>query len=119
MLLIDDAGRLWRKLWSVRLALAAAALDVVAVATQELLPEHAPPHLVAAAGVLSLAAAVARLVAQPRVTGYTYRVPPPPPTRRSDRSDACRSCMVLLLLVGLGWWALAALALLMGRHHGC
>ena len=65
MKFIEDARHLWLRLWSVRLALLSALLSAAEVAVPYLAPA-APSHLFAIlAGCVALAAAVARIVAQP------------------------------------------------------
>lgn len=64
MRLIDDAGQLWHRLWSVRLSLLAAALSALAAGlamfqTTNLL-------VVILAIVVNLAAGLARLIPQPK-----------------------------------------------------
>lgn len=76
MKLIEDAGDIWHRLWSLRLSLASGAMGAVAAA----LPFAAPDHrsvgfalLVFAAtliaSLLALASAWARLVRQPKLRG--------------------------------------------------
>ncbi|RTL37175.1 MAG: hypothetical protein EKK53_21635 [Burkholderiales bacterium] len=65
--LIDDARSIWHRLWSVRLALISAALSAVEFALPHFAPSERSGAFAATAGVVSLAAAVARLVAQPKV----------------------------------------------------
>lgn len=66
MRLIDDAGKTWHRLWSVRLSLAAGLLGAVDAALPFVAPEHASWRFAALTAGVSLAAAVARLVQQPR-----------------------------------------------------
>ena len=68
MLLIDDARKVFRKAWSVRLALLSAALSAAEFALQYLAPAQSSGRFAALAGVVSLAAALARIVAQPKLT---------------------------------------------------
>jgi hypothetical protein len=65
--LIEGAGRVWSRLWSVRLALLAAVLGALDVGLSYYAPEHASPFYAAGAAFVSFAAAVARIVAQPGV----------------------------------------------------
>lgn len=69
--LIEGAGRVWSRLWSVRLALLAAVLGALDVGLAYYAPEHASPAYAAGAALVSFAAAVARIVAQPSVTSAT------------------------------------------------
>lgn len=71
MIFIADARRIWHRLWSVRLMLLAAVLSAAEFALQ-----LAPDVIAAAIGrgrfaavafVISVGAAVARIVAQPRL----------------------------------------------------
>ncbi len=67
MKLIDDAGRVLRNAWSVRLALLSALFSGLELAIP-FLGDFLPPRLMAAlALVTGVGAAVARLVAQPRL----------------------------------------------------
>ena len=65
MVLIQDAGFLWHKLWSVRLAILSAILSACEFAMQYLAPSHANGSFAVAAFIVSLASGVARIVAQP------------------------------------------------------
>lgn len=67
--LLPDARRLLARAWSVRLALLSAVLSAAEVVTSYVAPAQPSGKFAAFAGVLSLAAAVARLVAQPRTLG--------------------------------------------------
>jgi len=69
MHLIDDAGRVWHRLWSVRLSLLAAALGAADALAGFLMPAHPRLIVALAATGLSFAAAIARLVAQPKLRG--------------------------------------------------
>ena len=69
MRLIDDAGRVWHRLWSVRLSILAALLGAADAALPFVAPEHASPVFAALVAAVSLAAAGARLVAQPKLQG--------------------------------------------------
>ena len=76
--LIEGAGRVWSRLWSVRLALLAAVLGALDVGLAYYAPDHASPFYAAGAALVSFAAAVARIVAQPAV------VPVPDPAPDTD-----------------------------------
>lgn len=65
--LISDARRVLRRAWSIRLALLAALLSAIEIGLPYVLPEWPPRVAGALAALVSLAAAVARLVAQPRM----------------------------------------------------
>lgn len=81
--LIEDAGRVWSRLWSVRLTLLAGGLGALEVGLTYFAPEHASPFYAAGAALVSFAAAVARIVAQPDV------IPPAgPPSADVPRSVA-------------------------------
>lgn len=67
MKFIDNAGALWPKLWSVRLALLSTILGIIEVTLRDNMPENARPWLVILMTVVSMAAAVARIVAQPEL----------------------------------------------------
>jgi hypothetical protein len=63
-MLINDAKRVWHRLWSVRLALLAALLGAVDVAMPFVAPERASLPFAALSVVVSLAAALSRLIVQ-------------------------------------------------------
>jgi hypothetical protein len=65
---IENASKQFPKLWSVRFALLAAIASAVE-AGLNLYASGTAPILVVAAGLTSLGAAIARVVAQPSVTG--------------------------------------------------
>lgn len=66
MRLLDDWPRLIRRAWSVRLAILAAGLSAVEFALPFVAPDQPSGWFAVAAGLVSLAAAGARIVAQPR-----------------------------------------------------
>jgi len=68
MKFIDDARAQFPKLWSVRFSLLAAFASAIE-AGMHLYAGGIAPILVVAAGLTSLGAAIARVVAQPSVTG--------------------------------------------------
>ena len=68
MKFIDDASKQFPKLWSVRFALLAAIASAVE-AGMNLYASGTAPLLVVAAGLTSLGAAIARVVAQPALAG--------------------------------------------------
>lgn len=65
--LIDDWKHVVRKAWSVRLALLAALLGAAEVGVQMFAAVRPTPWLAMASALCSLAASVARIVAQPRM----------------------------------------------------
>lgn len=70
--LIDDAGKVWHRFWSVRLSLLAAiasALD----AGWEAYVTGEPPLIALLTLGISLGAAIARIVAQPRARARARR----------------------------------------------
>lgn len=67
MRLLPEWRRILRRAWSVRLALVSAALSTAEGALQYVAPDHASPRFALLAGAVGLAAALARLVAQPRL----------------------------------------------------
>jgi hypothetical protein len=77
--LIEGAGRIWSRLWSVRLALLAAVLGALDVGLAYYAPDHASPLYAAGAALVSFAAAVARIVAQPAVVPVPGPAPDPEP----------------------------------------
>ena len=68
MKFIEDASKQFPRLWSVRFALLAAVASAIE-AGMNLYASGTAPILVVAAGLTSLGAALARVVAQPSVTG--------------------------------------------------
>ena len=68
MKFIEDARKQFPKLWSVRFALLAAVASAIE-AGMNLYATGTAPILVVATGMASLGAAIARVVAQPSVTG--------------------------------------------------
>ena len=68
MKFIDDWRAQFPKLWSVRFTLLAALASAIETG-MHLYATGTAPLLVVAAGMASLGAAVARIVAQPSVTG--------------------------------------------------
>ena len=67
MKLLPDWKRVARKAWSVKFALLAAVLGAAEVGVQLFAAVRPTPYLAMAAAVCSLAASIARLVAQPRM----------------------------------------------------
>lgn len=67
MQLIDDASKIWHRLWSVRLAILAAVLGAIDAALPFVAPAHASPWFALLTMFVSLAAAGARMVRQPSV----------------------------------------------------
>jgi len=65
---IEDARKQFPKLWSVRFALLAAVASAIE-AGMNLYATGTAPILVVATGMASLGAAIARVIAQPSVTG--------------------------------------------------
>lgn len=65
--LIDDARHVWHRFWSVRLSLIAAALGAVDAALPLIAPEGRGLRFALVTAGVSLAAAVARLVSQPKL----------------------------------------------------
>jgi len=65
-MMIEDWKKQFPRLWSVRLALLAALLSAVEVAMNVWLTGK-PPLIVLGACVVSLSAAIARVIAQPKV----------------------------------------------------
>lgn len=70
MKLIDDWRKQFPKLWSVRFALLAALASGIETG-MNLYATGTAPILVIATGLSSIGAAIARIVAQPSVTGAT------------------------------------------------
>lgn len=67
MKLIDDARRVWPRLWSVRLSLLAAGLGAVDAALPLIAPQGGSVRFALITAAVSLGAAVARLVSQPKL----------------------------------------------------
>ena len=68
MRLLPDWKRIWRKAWSVRLTLAAAVLSSAEAAWQTYTTGQ-PPLIVCITAAVSVAAALARIVAQDKTMG--------------------------------------------------
>jgi hypothetical protein len=66
MRLIDDAGVIWHKLWSVRLS-AVAVLASAFDAGWQVHVTGQPPYLALATAAISAGAGFSRLVAQPKM----------------------------------------------------
>lgn len=69
MMLIDNAGQVLRKAWSLRLGALAAVLSAAEVGLPYLLPDWPPRVAAAAAAFVTLAAMFARILAQPEIRG--------------------------------------------------
>lgn len=67
MKLIDDARRVWPRLWSVRLSLLAAALGAIDAALPLIAPQGGGVRFALITAGVSLSAALARLVSQPKL----------------------------------------------------
>jgi len=71
MRLIDNAGQVWHRLWSLRFAVLAAVLSGVCVAATMALPEHTSVRVALGMGLLTcvsaVASALARIVHQPQL----------------------------------------------------
>ena len=65
--LIEDWWTLAKKAWSIRLAIASAVLTAAEVAVPYVAPQTPSGLFAGGAGLLSLAAAWARLVSQPKM----------------------------------------------------
>ena len=65
--MLPDWSKLLRRAWSVRLALLSAALSAVEVALPIMAPSMPSGRFAIASAVVAFAAAVARLVAQPKM----------------------------------------------------
>ena len=66
MKLIDDAGALWHKFWSVRLSAVAVIASAVDAGWQVHVTGQ-PPYLALATAALSAGAGFSRVVAQPKL----------------------------------------------------
>lgn len=73
MRFIDDADKVWHRLWSLRLSLLAGALNAACVGVMLVLPARTSVRIALAVSVLSfsssLASAYARVVKQPKLKG--------------------------------------------------
>lgn len=67
--LIDNAGEVLKKAWSVRLLAAAALLDGAQIALSLLTPDRPPLWFVGLSAVVTIAAFAARFVAQQSLSG--------------------------------------------------
>lgn len=70
MQLIDDAGRLWHRLWCIRFAAVAGACGGADLYVQLFQPEHASIGWKVGALLATIASAVARVVFQPRLRDH-------------------------------------------------
>lgn len=68
MRLIDDAGILWHRLWSVRLSLVAGVASGLDAGWQAWVLGQ-PPYIAIITSLISFGAAGARIVAQPKLPG--------------------------------------------------
>lgn len=79
MHLIDNAGQVWHRFWSLRFAVLAAALSAATVVATMVLPEHTSLRVALCMGLLTAAASVAsayaRLVKQPAVRATLASTP--------------------------------------------
>lgn len=66
MMLIEDAGKIWHRLWSVRLS-AGAVLASAFDAGWQVHVGGQPPYLAMATAAISAGAGFSRLVAQPKM----------------------------------------------------
>lgn len=67
MTLVEDWQNILRKAWSVRLILLSAVLSAIEFALPFVAPSQPSGRFAAGAAVISLAAAVARFVSQPKM----------------------------------------------------
>jgi len=71
MHLIDNAGQVWHRFWSLRFAALAAVLSAASVVATMALPEHTSLRVAFGVGLLTLASSAAsvyaRLVKQPAI----------------------------------------------------
>lgn len=67
MELLADWKKVFRKAWSVRLALLSAVLSGVEIGVQLLASARPTPYFAMAAAVSSMAAGIARVVSQPKM----------------------------------------------------
>lgn len=92
MHLIDNAGQLWHRLWSLRFTLLASILSAAGVVATMALPPHTSLRVALAVGLLTLAASLAsfyaRLVKQPRLADVLASAPADPdPVRAAALAD--------------------------------
>jgi hypothetical protein len=66
MQLIDDAGQLWHKFWSVRLSAVAVVASAVDAGWQVHVTGQ-PPYMALATAAISVGAGFSRVVAQPKL----------------------------------------------------
>lgn len=64
---IPDARHIWHRLWSVRLAILSAILSAIEIALPFVAPTMPSGRFAIAAFIVSVAAGIARIVAQPKV----------------------------------------------------
>ena len=68
MKLIDNAGQVWHRLWSVRLAALATIASAVDAGWQAYVTGQ-PPYIALVTAAIAAGAGFARLVAQPKLRG--------------------------------------------------
>ncbi len=68
MRLIDDAGKLWHRFWSVRFSIVAVLVSAVDAGWQVHMTGQ-PPYLALLTAAISAGAGFSRLVAQPKALG--------------------------------------------------
>jgi len=100
MHLIDNAGAVWHRFWSLRFAVLAAVLSGACVTATMVLPEHTSVRVALGMGLLTCASAVAsalaRVVRQPQLT------PPPAGPASSDPVRAAAIADVRALMAAHG-----------------
>ena len=74
-ILIDNAGAVFKKAWSVRLLATAALLDGAQIALSLLTPDKPPTWFVVVSTLVTIAAFAARFVAQQSISGATNAKP--------------------------------------------
>ena len=99
MTLIDNAGQLWHRFWSLRFSLLAAFLSAAGVVATMALPEHTSLRVALMVGVLTMSASIAsmyaRLVKQPRIAEFvaSTAASAPPATPRDCAIEDVRALM--------------------------
>lgn len=75
MKLIDNAGSIWHRLWSLRFSILAAVFAGIEVGLQVYMPEKPTPLFAALSGLAAIAAGVSRVVLQESLRGKDQERP--------------------------------------------
>lgn len=106
MKLIDNAGQVWHRLWSLRFTLLASCLSAAGVVATMALPQHTSLRVAMGVGLLTLAASLAsfyaRLVKQPRLAAVASAAPVDADPARAAIVRSCAIADVRALMAAHG-----------------